>query len=133
MNGNKVKSFEVYSILDDDIYNIISLTIERNNKYLYLDLYPEKKLIKTFIGSKKIEVNFVGFEPIFKPIVNKVLKDNPAFSAGVKKNDIIIEINGEKTSDIKEVISKVKINTNKKLNFLIKKNDRIRSLNQYSS
>ncbi len=129
MNGNKVKSFEdVYSILDDDIYNIISLTIERNNKYLYLDLYPEKKLIKTFIGSKR-EVNFVGFEPIFKPIVNKVLKDNPAFSAGVKKNDIIIEINGEKTSDIKEVISKVKINANKKLNFLIKRNDRIISLN----
>ena len=35
----------------------------------------------------------------------------------------------EKTSDIKEVISKVKINANKKLNFLIKRNDRIISLN----
>ena len=76
MNGNKISSFEdIYSILDDDIYDVISFTIERNNKNLNIDLYPDKKIIKTFIGSKR-EVNVIGFEPIFKPIVNKVIKNS---------------------------------------------------------
>ena len=66
MNGNKISSFEdVYSVLDNDIYDVISFTIERNNKNLSMDLYPNKKLIETFIGSKR-EVNVIGFEPLFK-------------------------------------------------------------------
>ena len=129
MNGNEVKSFEdIYAFLDNDIYDVISFTIERNNKNLNIDLYPEKKFIKTFIGSMR-EVNVIGFEPIFKPIVNKVIKNHPAFNAGVQKNDIILEIDGEKTSDIKEVISKVKTNKNKELNFLIERNGSVINLN----
>ena len=61
--------------------------------------------------------------------MNKVLKNHPAFNAGVQKNDIILEINGEKTSNIQEVISKVKTNANKELVFLIERNDSIINLN----
>ena len=46
-----------------------------------------------------------------------------------QKNDIILEINGEKTSNIKEVISKVKTNANKELVFLIERNGSIINLN----
>ncbi len=129
MNGNKILSFEdVYSVLDNDIYDVISFTIERNNKNLSMDLYPNKKLIETFIGSKR-EVNVIGFEPLFKPIVNKVLKNHPAFNAGIQKDDIILEINGEKISNIKEVISKVKTNANKELVFLVERNGSTINLN----
>ena len=44
-------------------------------------------------------------------------------------NDIIIEINGEKISNIKEVISKVKTNANKELDFLIERNNNFINLN----
>ena len=103
----KFHPLKMYIVLDDDIYDVISFTIERNNKNLSMDLYPIQKLIETFIGSKR-EINFIGFEPLFKPIVNKVLKNHPAYNAGIQKDDIILEINGEKISNIKDVISKVK-------------------------
>ena len=54
---------------------------------------------------------------MFKPIVNKVLKNHPAFNSGIQKNDIILEISGEKISNIKEVISKVKTHANKEIGF----------------
>ena len=97
-------------------------------KALIYIFIPRQKVIKTFIGSKR-EINVIGFEPIFKPIVNKVLKNHPAFNAGVQKNDIILEIDGEKTSNIQEVIAKVKTNAKKELVFLIERNESIINLN----
>ncbi len=123
MNGNKIKSFEdVYSSLDDSIFEVIEFKIKRENKEIDINVYPEKKLIKTFIGSSR-EINFMGFEPLFKPLVSKVIKGSPAFNAGMQNNDIIVQINSKKTDSIREVISIIKVNADKKLDFLIKRNE----------
>ncbi len=123
MNGNKIKSFEdVYSILDDDLFEKIEFNIERDNKNLIINIFPDRKIIKTFIGSKR-EINFIGFEPLFKPLVSKVIKDSPAYNAGMKPNDKIAQIDGKKTDSIKDVISIIQVNADKNLDFLINRNN----------
>ena len=61
-----------------------------------VDLLPDKKIIKTFIGSER-EINYIDLIPPIRPISSKVIKDSPAYNAGIMNNDIIIEINGKKT------------------------------------
>ncbi len=123
MNGNKINSFEdVYSILDDVLFEKIEFKIERDNKNIIFNVYPDRKIIKTFIGSKR-EINFIGFEPMFKPLVSKVIKDSPADNAGMKPNDKIVQIDGKKTDSINVVISIIKVNADKNLDFLINRNN----------
>ncbi len=123
MNGTKIESFEdIYSFLDDKLYDEIQFNIERDYKNIKIDLLPDRKIIETFIGSKR-EINYIGFEPTLKPIVKKVIKNSPAYNAGIMNNDIIIEINGKKTSDIREVISIIKVNGNNNLDFLINRSN----------
>tara|TARA_B100001989_G_scaffold153832_1_gene109768 strand:- start:5164 stop:6525 length:1362 start_codon:yes stop_codon:yes gene_type:complete len=123
MNGNKINSFEdVYSILDDDLFEKIEFNIQRDNKNLIVNIFPDRKIIKTFIGSKR-EINFIGFEPLFKPLVSKVIKDSPAYNAGMKPNDKIAQIDGKKTDSIKDVISIIQVNADKNLDFLINRNN----------
>ena len=123
MNGNKINSFEdVYSILDDYLFEKIEFNIQRDNKNLIVNIFPDRKIIKTFIGSKR-EINFIGFEPLFKPLVSKVVKDSPAYNAGMKPNDKIAQIDGKKTDSIKDVISIIQVNADKNLDFLINRNN----------
>ncbi len=119
MNNNKIKSFEdVSNFLDDNIYEIISFKVDRNGNFFIVDVRPEIRVIETFIGSKR-EINFLGLQPILDPVIGKVLVETPAYYAGLKSKDKIIQINDKKVENIRDVISLIKENANNQLNFLI--------------
>ena len=119
LNNNKIKSFEdVSNFLDDNIYEIISFKVDRNGKSFFVDVKPEIRIIETFIGSKR-EINFLGLQPILDPVIGKVLVETPAYYAGLKSKDKIIQINDKKVENIRDVISIIKENANNQLNFLI--------------
>ena len=77
--------------------------------------------METFIGSKR-QINYLGLQPILKPIVSKVLDNSPAELGGLKTKDKIIEIDGMKTLDIKEVITIIENNIGNKLDFIVLRN-----------
>ena len=62
MNDTKIEFFEdIYSFLDDKLYDEIQLNIERDYKKINIELLPDRKIIETFIGSKR-EINYIGFD-----------------------------------------------------------------------
>ena len=58
-------------------------------------------------------------QPILDPVIGKVLVKTPAYYAGLKSKDKIIQINDKKVENIIDVISIIKENANNQLNFLI--------------
>jgi len=56
-------------------------------------------------------------------IIDEVLDDSPAFTAGMKKNDKIISINGRKVESILEVSTFINASTSEKIKFLILRKD----------
>ena len=63
---------------------LFHLQLKEIIKTFLLIYIQQKELLKPLLGSKR-EINVIGFEPIFKPIVNKVIKNHPAFNAGIQK------------------------------------------------
>jgi len=56
-------------------------------------------------------------------IVDEVIKDTPAFEAGLKKKDKIISINGNKVESILEISTLINTSTSEKIEFVIIRND----------
>ena len=124
MNNEEITSFEeIYTLLDENIYENISLKVERNTDLLDINIYPEKKIIETFIGSQR-EINYLGMQPIFLPIIKKVIDGTPAFKSGLRPYDEIKEIDGMKVFNTSDVIDIIEKSPNKKLNFLLARNDK---------
>ncbi len=124
INKVQVKSFEdISNLLDEKIYDALYFEIERNNQRINLKVIPEKKIIDTFIGSKR-EINYLGFEPVLEPTIKKAFKGKPAFDSGIIKNDKIIKIDDKIVQDIKDVISIVEANPKTDLNFTILREDK---------
>ena len=55
--------------------------------------------------------------------IHEVQKDSPAFSAGLKKNDIILSIDNNKINSILEISTYINASTSKNVNFLILRNE----------
>jgi len=57
--------------------------------------------------------------PSLKPIVGKVLKDYPAYKAGIRENDYIISINDKKVEDWMEVSNLIKKSRKEKIKITV--------------
>ena len=68
--------------------------------------------IYTFIGK--------DFTPA---VINEVQKDSPAMSAGLKNNDIIVSIDGNKVKSIMDVSKFIALSTDDFINFTISRSD----------
>lgn len=67
----------------------ISVTLIRNNEEVVVDLLP------TVVESKDVGILFNGSEDNLKPKIAAISKDSPAQLAGIKENDVILEVNGK--------------------------------------
>jgi len=56
-------------------------------------------------------------------VINEVLKDSPAMVAGLKNNDIILSIDGNKVKSIMEVSKFIMMSTDKFINFTVNRYD----------
>lgn len=60
--------------------------------------------------------------PILQPVVGDVLKDYPAYEAGIKKGDYIISINGKKVENWFDVSKLIKENKGKYIEIVVLRN-----------
>ena len=70
---------------------------------------------------------FVG-KDLTPAVVDEVVKDSPAFVAGMKKNDKIISIDNKKVESILEVSTFINLSTLETIEFLVLRNDKKTSL-----
>lgn len=109
-------------------YNMSGLDVVYNGKILVKEL--EEILADEFENTQSRSrfntISFVSnYSFRFKPsyIIDKVLKDSPGDLAGLKKGDIILSINGEKTHKytLKELLGKFQERDNKKIHLVVKR------------
>ena len=63
---------------------------------------------------------FVGKD--FTPaVINEVQKDSPAMAGGLKQNDVILEIDGNKVESIMDVSKFITMSSDEKINFKVKR------------
>ncbi|MGB9710408.1 MAG: RIP metalloprotease RseP [Thermodesulfovibrio sp.] len=68
---------------------------------------------------------FVHGVPVIKPVIGEVMKNSPAYMAGLKTGDKIVEIEGQKISNWFDMAQFIQQNPNKNLNFKIERNGEI--------
>ena len=64
----------------------------------------------------------IGGPQALSPIIGEVVKDSPAYEAGLQKNDIIIAVNGEKITQWDELSDTIKSSTGT-LTLTVERND----------
>ena len=125
INETKIENYEdIYNFIEVDKKNFeyLFFVVKRNNEIFEYKLKPEKKEIKTFIGTKKV-INYLGINPLLEPVVGKVLDNSPAKKSGLKTGDIIKSINNIKILDARQIIDIVKVNKGNTLKFIILRNN----------
>ena len=125
INNTKIDKYEdIYHFIDADKkdFEHLIFIVERNNEKFEYKLKPDKKEIKTFIGSKKT-INYLGINPLLEPVVGKIIDNSPAKNAGLKTGDIIKNINNIEISDARQIIDIVKVNKGNTLKFIILRNN----------
>jgi regulator of sigma E protease len=77
--------------------------VDVNDKHAFLNQHPVKKILVAISGVVQnfifafvlVWIVFMAGTETLKPVVGNVTKDFPAYKAGVKKGDEIIQINGK--------------------------------------
>ena len=73
-------------------------------------------------------INMIAGKDMTPAVIDEVVKDSPAFVAGMKKSDKIISIDNKKVESILEVSTFINISTSETIEFLILRNDQEISL-----
>lgn len=68
---------------------------------------------------------FLHGVPVIKPVIGEVMENSPAYMAGLKTGDKIIEIEGQKISNWFDMAQFIQQNPDKNLNFKIERNGEI--------
>lgn len=108
INGKKINYWsEVTDIITNFRGDLITINVLRNNKELLFNIKPKIEEVKDILNDKK-QRPIIGIAPLtFVPVVDEVKKGYPAYEAGIKKDDIILEINGKKITFWDEVTDAV--------------------------
>lgn len=98
----------------------INLKIKRENKIINVELQP------TNIKSKDLGIYFSNKENTTNQVkIISLDKNAPAQKAGIKENDIIIEINGKEISNNYEAIDLIQNSKTEDIKLKIKRNEKI--------
>jgi len=73
-------------------------------------------------------VNMVSGKDMTPAVINEVVKDSPAYIAGMKKNDKIISIDNNKVESILQVSTFINTSMSEKIKFIVIRNDQEISL-----
>ena len=97
VDGRPVTRF--FGMNDSVVWNVvrsegptIPFKIERDGKILTIDVVP---MIAETSGWRRKSTRQVGIQPAVTPLVDGVEKDSPAEKAGVKRNDVVVAVNGQ--------------------------------------
>ena len=110
---------------------------EEEKKHLFVTQSPYKKLAISVAGPLfNYLFAFITFFGLFyfigsydiPPVVSDVIKDSPAQTAGIMKNDKIIEINGKKINDWSDINKEISIAIDN-VSLKIERNNQVISVN----
>lgn len=112
INEKKVKYWsEVSEFISGFTDSNLTINILRNGKELSFGIKPRVEVTEDILKDKK-KRSVIGISPLaFLPVVDEVKKGYPAYEAGLKKDDVIIEIDGKKISywdEVTEAVEKSK-------------------------
>jgi len=126
ISGKKVRYWsEVTEIITGFKGDIMAINVLRDSKELSFNIKPRIEEAEDILKDKK-KRPFIGISPLaFLPVVDEVRKGYPAYEAGMKRDDIIYEINGQKIffwDEVTEMVEKSK----GALKIKVKRNDEIK-------
>ncbi len=112
-------------------YNMSGIEVVYNGKVLVEEKVTKfgesyGRSVSSGNNSVSLITNYVyRFKPSFK--VNDVLKGSPADLAGVKKNDILLKLNGKPVHNYKlsDIVAKFRYKPNKRIRLTVRRNDQI--------
>jgi regulator of sigma E protease len=121
---------EIPEIQKGDI--ILEVNDKPFNGWFFLQKENEKKDIKLRILRNNDTINLTlkrndafKLTPKIEPIVDNVIKDYPAYQAGLRKGDKIIEIDGQKVEDWSEISSLLSKKANKEIKLKYERNGKV--------
>ena len=97
----------------------LRLDIESEGKIITKVLVPEEE---EFFGS-----GYVGLQPEWPPIIKETIKGDPADLGGLRKDDLILAINGEEMRHWLQMAMTIRKNPDKLLTFKVKRGQEILS------
>jgi len=121
---------EIPEIQKGDI--ILEVNGKPFNGWFFLQRENEKKDIQLKILRNNDTINLTlkknnvfKLSPKIEPIIDNVIKDYPAYQAGLRKGDKIIEIDGEKIEDWSEISNVLSKKANKEIKLKYERNGKI--------
>ena len=129
INGKKIKYWsEVTDIVTNFSGKELNIVVLRGGKELLFNIKPKIEEAEDILKDKK-KRPFIGISPLaFLPVVDDVKKGYPAYEAGLKKGDVILEISGKKITywdEVTDIIEKSKDT----LKIKIKRDNEIKEFN----
>ncbi|MEM9526022.1 MAG: RIP metalloprotease RseP [Bacteroidota bacterium] len=127
-NGDKLllvgdKPFERFNsrilLREVAINNVREVTVERNGSELVIPIENKWADILTRHENKRAQL----FGPRYPFAVNEAKKGGPGFKAGLKKEDLIVSVNGEPTPYYDQFATAVKGKKNEKITIGVKSKD----------
>lgn len=119
VNYNKVK-------LNGDVYPpLINGMIQGSNVVISTDKQKNINVDLSGINLREVEKNAYSVLGLYfegnigDVMIDNVVKDSPASKAGLKKQDIILSVNGKELNEINKTIELIKDNPEKELSFVV--------------
>ncbi len=120
INDRKVSNWEEVELIVATNPNArLRLDIEREDEIVSKELVPEEEEL---FGS-----GYAGLQPEWPPIINEIVRGDPADSGGLKKGDLILAIDGEEMRHWLQMAMTIRKNPDKLLTFKVKRGQEILS------
>jgi regulator of sigma E protease len=115
LDGNPTPTWEAFSLaLLTKADKVVRLTIERDGQQLDQPVH---------IGAHgKYSEPVFGGAPAIRATVGAILPNSPGEAAGLKRGDVIVAINGERTSDPAKISERIKANEGKPVAVTVERN-----------
>ncbi|MGD8845299.1 MAG: RIP metalloprotease RseP [Desulfobacteraceae bacterium] len=123
IDGTPVSSWrDINTILDESSGDPVKLHIIRQQETLEIELEPQKAVYTDVYGNDVPYFDF-GISGVAEPhaIVGKVMKDMPAFEAGLQEGDVILSIDDRKIQYWKQMQEIITQSDGKVLRFGVKR------------
>ncbi len=109
----------------DERYSFYKKSIAQRQTILFAG--PAANFLFSFLVLVFINCYF-GFN-VAKPIISGIEPNSPAFNAGLKEGDVILEANNKKISDFKSLKEIINSNDSQTLNIVYSRDSKVNSLN----
>jgi regulator of sigma E protease len=120
INDRKVSNWEeVNLIVATNPKTRMRLDIEREGVIITKELAPEEEEL---FGR-----GYVGLQPELHPVIDEIIKGDPADLGGLRKGDLVLSIDGEEMSHWLQMAMTIRKNPDKILTFRVKRDQEILS------